>query len=234
MSDEIRNDHSWRDCHILPELWEKANKLQNSIYLEVGANIGACLFEMLLSTDAKIIAFEPHPMNQFNIRSTMSRLSPEYQNRVVLVPVALGDKQEKSIIHSAYNNLGNSNIGIFVEDYGDQAAPAMYKFDVAVERLDTILDPQHIHIPLMKMDAQGFECNIMEGMGDAIADTIEEIKFEYAKKWLTAHGCSDLLKRFRDFEFDLYDTGNLITSEKVSFQLSEMMAKKKQKTIASS
>ena len=229
VSDAIRRSHSWGDCHILPELWKNATKQQNSIYLEIGANIGACLFEMLLSTDATIIAFEPHPMNQFNLRSTMSRLKPEYQNRVVLVPIALGDAKAKSVIHSAYNNLGNSNIGIFVEDYGNQTAPNSYKFDVVVERLDTILNPDNIHIPLMKLDAQGFECKIMEGMDYEIADTIKEVKFEYAQKWLTAQNCTDLLQRFRDFDFELYRRGNLITSETVSFKLAELMAKKKQK-----
>mmetsp|Transcript_21575 Transcript_21575/g.31934 ORF Transcript_21575/g.31934 Transcript_21575/m.31934 type:complete len:362 (+) Transcript_21575:108-1193(+) len=234
VSGSIRRSGQWGDCNILPQLWKDATKLQNSIYLEIGANIGACLFEMLLSTDAKIIAFEPHPMNQFNLRSTMSRLNPEYQNRVVLVPVGLGEAQAKSVIHSAYNNLGNSNIGVFVEDYGNQAAPDVFKFDVAVERLDTILDPAHIHIPLVKMDAQGFECKIMEGMGSEIADTIKEVKFEYAHKWLMAQNCTDLLERFRAFDFDLYRKGNLITSKTVAFKMTEMNAKKKQKAIASS
>ena len=155
-------------------------------------------------------------MYQSNIRNTMSRPSHEYQHRVVLVPVALGVRQEENLSSTSQIITSATQILASFLKIGNQAASTMYKFDVAVERLDTILDPQHIHIPLMKMDAQGFECNILEGMGYAIADTIKEIKFEYAtNKWLTAHGCTDLLKRFRDFEFDVYDEGNLITSEKV-------------------
>ena len=59
----------------------------------------------------------------------------------------------------------------------------------------------------VKMDAQGFECNILEGMGQAIASGIEVIKFEYAKLWLDGQNCTDLFDRFYNYGFDVYELG---------------------------
>ena len=66
-----------------------------------------------------------------------------------------------------------------------------------VERLDTILNSENIHIELVKLDAQGFECRILEGMGSELASKIAILKFEWAKKWLLGHECHNLLPRLR-------------------------------------
>jgi FkbM family methyltransferase len=49
-----------------------------------------------------------------------------------------------------------------------------------VERLDSILESKKIKVGLLKMDAQGFECKILEGMGGEVAEQIDVMKFEYA------------------------------------------------------
>lgn len=64
-----------------------------SLYLDIGGNIGSCVMEMLLSTNASIVAFEPHPMNLYNVKKTMSYLGKEYQDRLLLFPVGLGGVQ---------------------------------------------------------------------------------------------------------------------------------------------
>ena len=183
--------------------------------------------EMLLSTDANIIAFEPHPMNLFNLMNTISRLDEMYKKRVVLIPIALGNETEETIIHAAYNNLGNSVVGQFVEDYSNQSAPDAFKFTIRVERLDSILNSSGgLHIPLMKMDAQGYECRIMEGIGEHIAARIDNIKFEYARNCLNAQGCTNLLTIFRRFGFNIYKRGKRIYEEKVNFKLADLLAQK--------
>lgn len=75
---------------------------------------------------------------------------------------------------------------------------------VFVERLDSVLYSKNIKIGLVKLDAQGFECNVFEGMGPELAQTIDVIKLEYAKKWLDAHECTDLLSRISKYSFDIY------------------------------
>lgn len=226
ISDSVKRAHRWGDCLSLPGLWNNATKMKNSVYVEIGANQGTCLTEMLLSTDANIIAFEPHPMNLFNLRNTLSRLDPVYQRRVLLVPLALGNKTEETTIYAAYNNMGNSVVGKFVEDYVNQSAPDAFQFKIRVERLDSILDSNRLHIPLMKMDAQGYECKIMEGIGEQLANQIDNVKFEYARNCLKAHGCTDLLTFFRKYGFDVYKSGKIVLQEKVNFKLADLLAKK--------
>ena len=54
------------------------------------------------------------------------------------------------------------------------------------------------------MDAQGFECEIVKGMGQHVADKIRHVHFEKEELFLKAHNCVDLLERFHDYGFNIY------------------------------
>jgi len=79
---------------------------QSVVYVEIGANIGSCVMEMLLSTNASIVAFEPHPRNLYNLKKTVSLLDETYQNRLALFPVGPGNASMTSTIYSGSDNLG--------------------------------------------------------------------------------------------------------------------------------
>ena len=64
--------------------------------------------EMLISTDANIIAFEPNPSNLYAMLSSIKALPQSYQSRVAVVPVALGGTKHINTIYAAENNKGNS------------------------------------------------------------------------------------------------------------------------------
>ena len=113
VSHNIKSNGNWADCNLLPVLWNYVSKEESDaykllFYVEIGANIGSCVMEMLLSTNANIIAFEPHPMNVFNIKKTVSLLDRSYQDRLLLFPIGLGSESAASTIYSASGNLGNS------------------------------------------------------------------------------------------------------------------------------
>lgn len=113
ISNVLRRNKRWDDCNILPKLWNSRKKDDgrsdgDSYYVEVGANIGSCVLEMLLSTNASIIAFEPHPMNLYNLKKSVSKLDKSYQDRLKLFPIGLGEAAGQSTIYSANNNMGNS------------------------------------------------------------------------------------------------------------------------------
>ncbi|GFH50594.1 hypothetical protein CTEN210_07070 [Chaetoceros tenuissimus] len=227
VSGHIRRKHRWPDCDILPQIWNNEKKNETSIYIEIGANIGSCVMEMLLSTDANIIAFEPHPMNQFNLLSTVAKLPKEYKSRFLLYPIGLGNVKMNTTIYSAQNNMGNSNLGKFIEDYGSQTSKKELQFQVHVDLIKNVLRLDEINVPLMKMDAQGFECRILEGMGSPQAKKIKNIKFEYAKKWLDNQNCEDFLPRLRNFDFKVtLQNGKEVLTDNPNFKLKEMIAKK--------
>ncbi|KAL3771583.1 hypothetical protein ACHAWU_003758 [Discostella pseudostelligera] len=109
---------------------------QSVVYVEIGANIGSCVMEMLLSTNASIVAFEPHPRNLYNLKKTVSLLDETYQNRLALFPVGPGNASMTSTIYSGSDNLV---IGHIIRDYPNQAFEERNQFTVNVERLDSIL-----------------------------------------------------------------------------------------------
>jgi len=86
VSDHIRKYQKWDDCFNLAHLWNGRRNNNNNdnytdVYIEVGANIGSCVLEMLLATDAFIIAFEPHPMNIYNLKKTILNLETFMWNK---------------------------------------------------------------------------------------------------------------------------------------------------------
>jgi hypothetical protein len=114
VSNHIKQNRRWPDCDLLPVLWNigehRSGNNESSViyYVDIGANIGSCVMEMLLSTNASIIAFEPHPRNIYNIKKTVSLLGESYQNRLSLFPLGLGNASDMLTINSATDNLGNS------------------------------------------------------------------------------------------------------------------------------
>eukprot|EP00579_Thalassiosira_antarctica_P031321 CAMPEP_0202031590 /NCGR_PEP_ID=MMETSP0905-20130828/65097_1 /ASSEMBLY_ACC=CAM_ASM_000554 /TAXON_ID=420261 /ORGANISM="Thalassiosira antarctica, Strain CCMP982" /LENGTH=236 /DNA_ID=CAMNT_0048595437 /DNA_START=70 /DNA_END=775 /DNA_ORIENTATION=- len=71
------------DGKYFADVWNKGEGGKAPYYhLEIGAQHGACILEMLLETDAMILAFEPHPKNVYSIRKTISALPKALQNRV--------------------------------------------------------------------------------------------------------------------------------------------------------
>jgi FkbM family methyltransferase len=201
----ILKDKRWRDCNALPDLWT-ADGMEDddSLYVDIGANIGSCVMEMLLSTKAKIIAFEPHPMNVYNIKKTVSQLGKEYQDRLLLFPVGLGNVQNNNTIFSGHDNMGNSQIGTAVKDWHVQEFKEHLQFKVFVERMDSLLDVTKIdNIRFIKMDCQGFECNAVDGM-KAFVNKIQYMKFEYARKFLNAQGCRDPVSRVQKLGLNVF------------------------------
>jgi len=100
-------------------------------------------------------------------------------------------------------------------------------FEIKVERLDSS------NIPLMKLDAQGFECEILEGMGRDLASTVDHVHFEKSDRFLNAHGCNDLLARFRNLGFTIYNEKNqIIGPEKDRQNLAYDLEARRMKTVA--
>lgn len=226
VSNSIRKYKRWGDCDPLPARWNASKTgAKNEVYVEIGANIGSCVMEMLMSTDANIVAFEPTPRNYQVLSRSIYLLGPEYQQRVALFPIALGSESVKSQVFSAEGNMGNSVVGKPIKDFGNQTVNE--PVDIYIERIDSILS-HNISVPLMKLDAQGFECQILDGMSNETAANIHQIKFEVARHWLKEHDCMDLLPRLRNFGFAITDTkGGAIDSDMVNCGVCDAYATKK-------
>lgn len=199
----------WVDCDKLTSLWFQSTKHGNGVYVEIGGNIGSCIMQMLLSTNASIIAFEPHPKNLHCLTSTLMELDPVQRSRVTLLPIALGATSGNTTIIAATNNMGNSIVG--GKEIKDAPSQTFHDpIPISIEPLDSILFPEEaghdeslMTVSLMKIDAQGLECQIMDGMPKTLMHT-RLITGEVAGKWLRGQGCkvSEYMAKLSNAGFD--------------------------------
>ena len=176
ISDAIAAGGRWQDCPYLGSVWHSLEQQDNQqhktqsrqkVHLEVGANIGACVLDVLLTTNAHIVAFEPNPRNLFRLTSTLSAVLavyPHFESRIQLYPLGLGDTAKKDLIFGAARNFGHSTIGHGVKEYPGQ------QFDkglpIYIERLDDLINCKHndpqVEFSVMKLDAQGRLDNLLQ------------------------------------------------------------------------
>mmetsp|Transcript_25089 Transcript_25089/g.79509 ORF Transcript_25089/g.79509 Transcript_25089/m.79509 type:complete len:214 (+) Transcript_25089:1286-1927(+) len=139
VSDSIRRTKRWPDCDPLPRHWNALyTGAENDVYVEIGANIGSCVMEMLMSTDANIVAFEPTLRNYQLLSKTIQLLGPEYQQRVALFPIALGSELVKSQVYSAVGNMGNSVVGKPIKDFENQQFDTPDRFYTITQHFGTL------------------------------------------------------------------------------------------------
>jgi FkbM family methyltransferase len=211
----IKGKGRFPDCDKLTQRWRKEKKSisDQSIFVEIGGNTGACVMQMLLTTNVPIIVFEPDPRNLVCMTSTLMALSQDQRDRVSLFPIALGSETGNNTINAAKGNFGNSVVGTTVSDNGVNAQKFHPPIPIRVERMDSILDTDNLgwNVPLMNMDAKGYECIVVDGMG-AVLNRIGTIVTMMADKWLTAQGCSNagFANRLRAADFDIINRGKLV------------------------
>ena len=218
VSQSIRRHGTWGDCNALSVMWDEymgiktravGEEQQPEYHFEIGANIGACMMQILLTTPdyVHVVAFEPNPKNLFCLTTTLMRLPLDLRRRVILFPVALGAEMARSTINMAVGNYGHSVVSkvILVEEKQQFLEP----IPIQVEVMDDLIDSseeQAFQVGVMKMDIQGYECNAMRGMHGLLARTYQ-IKFESDNRLLGVFdNCSSnmLFSQMRDSGFGIY------------------------------
>jgi FkbM family methyltransferase len=190
----IRRTGRWFDCDRLLVRWRQAPEASGSVFLDIGANVGACTLMMLLATNASVIAVEPSPSNLFyltrSLRLAVQR-DPSLASRVSVLPVGAGDSDRQAPLFAAHSNAGNSVIGRFTS-LDNESSHFISRVDV--RRMDPVLALDHRRpVGLMKIDAQGFECNVLRGMRTALASgAVRAITMEVSEVFLANHECSEL------------------------------------------
>ena len=225
VSDAIAQTGSWADCDMLPALWLELPMHERSRgnFLDLGANIGSCSIEMLLSTNASIVSIEANPENFQRMQKTVLNLSNEFKERIKIYNVAASNVIENVQIFGAVANMGNSVVGRAVQDDANQVFHK--SLSIQTQKLDDILG--NVHFLAMKMDVQGYECRALEGMKRIISN-MRTIKFEVANRWLLAQGCSDitLFEKLKSFGFDIYH-GNGILHKPIARDVYDLVARNK-------
>lgn len=118
----------------------------DSVYVDIGTNVGYHALGVQQRTGCKVIGFEPHP-NHFSVAAFNCQKNP-----ILLYNTALGSKK------------GTFNITDFEletpDNYGEVRHDKKGEIVCSVEKLDTFKLSQ---CDLIKMDVEGQEMNVMKG-----------------------------------------------------------------------
>jgi FkbM family methyltransferase len=125
-------------------------------FIDIGANFGYYTVLAAGMPHTKVIAFEPSPAEAARLQRnlTLNRL----QN-VLLHQVALSDKSEERYLHT-YGE-GNTGMNSLLHTAGSRERVA-----VRCERFDQLIGNDDLKsCRLIKIDVEGFEQNVLKGMG---------------------------------------------------------------------
>jgi FkbM family methyltransferase len=155
-------DVPWLAEHIQPGM----------TVVDVGANIGyyTLVFADLTGPSGKVIAFEPDPDLYAAAAENVRRNGKD--GTVRLHNCALGAQAGELHLLRGHINSGDNRLRR--ADPGSARAVA-----VRVMRLDDVLGPEKVD--WIKIDVQGWECDVFEGMGQTLARNLATLKvcFEF-------------------------------------------------------
>jgi len=135
---------------------------KNYIVLDIGANIGyyTLLFAKLVGDNGKVFAFEPEP-NNFALLKKNTEING-YRN-VALIQKAISNRTGKTKLYVNERNAGGHTI------YNSYNSCQMV--DVDVTKLDDYLDTSITTVNFAKIDVEGSEFGVIEGMKNLLQKT---------------------------------------------------------------
>jgi len=172
---------------------------KGDIVVDVGAMIGyfTIIFAKLVGKNGKVFAFEPH-LGNFDILK--KNIEINHCRNVVPVQKALSNRNGKARLY-CYTNRGKNIIFHFDEKY-DEFVP------IETMRLDSYFGKCDDRVDFIKIDAEGADMAIVQGMGDLI-ERNKDIKIvtEYWPLGLSGFGCEpgNYLELLKGYGFKLYE-----------------------------
>ena len=165
--------------------------------LDVGGNIGyyTLLESNIVGNNGKVIAIEPSPVNFKHLKKN---LSIQDAKNVDAYNFAAGDVD------------GEVNFLVYRESNGSFTIPDGETTDlpgelikVPAKRMDTFLNELNIeHVDFVRMDVEGYEHHIIEGMKNIIKNSKPMFQIEVHVTLLGKEGTKKFLKEFQDYGYE--------------------------------
>jgi FkbM family methyltransferase len=195
VSEIVRSRGTLTECEWLLRKWISIRPGKQAIFVDAGANIGACTI-LLAAHGAITISFEPSPSNLFYFTSTVLAQPEEVRRRITVFPYGLGDTTGNHVLYAQPGNQGNSVVDVVTPD-----TPAQYEsmfrshYEIQVTTLDRVLYPEArlkgLDVALMKVDVQGYEVRLLHGAHRLLAGRfIKHVKVECSDAWLRNQGAT--------------------------------------------
>ena len=193
----LLDSRNWIDRNILfhgdlevhlTKLWERMVK-PGHVVVDVGGNIGVhtLTFARLVGTTGRVLSVEPNPI----VRTVLEKnLSLNGTSNVLVCPFALGS--EEGVLPLKVPKKGTpeySNMGLASLTALDSPHDLV---DVPVRTMDHLLEDHSIEqVALVKIDVQGFEWFVLQGMTATMKKCRPVIVFEY-EDWAWTRSNVDL------------------------------------------
>ena len=202
-------------------------KVSNPLILDIGANVGTSLDEFKSWwPDSHVHCFEP----QEECWDALDKLARKYtQKSAVINKCAVGSSPNDQAtfyshnIHSGISGFNKINLqskdSLHLNNLTNSDSQALLVYEqslnherkVKVIRLDDYLNKLNIHhINLLKIDTQGFEPQVLEGLGKSLLDVdvviTELIFYDYYERSLSF---SDIERFLLPAGFHLYDISHI-------------------------
>ena len=170
----------------------KKKKLKNiNIFLDVGAHEGESIEIFVKNfTINKIYSFEPSPINFLKLNNKVNLFSKNFKDLEIYIEnVGLGKEKKridlKQLNESSSSTINeiNKNSKYFKKKFfflNKLNTKDFYKnIDIQIIRLDEYLNNNSIeYINFMKVDTEGYELNVLKGLGTKIHN-VQYIMFEH-------------------------------------------------------
>lgn len=154
--------------------------------LDIGANIGftATVLANAIVPEYQVYAFEPEPANFVMLRETASRRA--LRTKISAVQCAVGGREGHVEL---WQNLGHPGDHRVITDQFRSAVPGVTGIRVPMITIDQFLQRHPGPVSFVKIDVQGFELPVCQGMSKTIEANPElTIVLEYAPFALRALG----------------------------------------------
>jgi FkbM family methyltransferase len=173
------------------------------VVIDIGANIGyfTLLAARLVGEEGKVFAFEPEP---YNYSLLCKNVRANGCNNVIAIQKAVFTKSGKMRLFLEKRNLGGHSLS---------KASILNKagsITVEVTSLDEFFQNRGFKIDVVKMDAEGSEMGILQGMTNLINENDNlKIITEFSPALLRGSGFSpmDFLNKLTECGFTLYEIG---------------------------
>lgn len=163
------------------------------VVVDIGANIGyfPLVESKLVGNEGKIIAIEPFP-DSYNLLKDNIKLNNA--SNFICKNLAISDQNGKAIMYSFdmanWNSLlhGNRNFSS--------------SFEVQTSTLDTLLETE-TKIDAIRMDIEGYECNIIDGMKNTLMKHKPLLIVELHGGLVSSDEIATYLKKLQNIGFDI-------------------------------
>jgi FkbM family methyltransferase len=170
------------------------------VCLDIGSNIGyyALLESRIVGNEGRVICIEPSPLN---FQYLKKNLETETRSRVETHNIAVGDVDG----HTNFLTGIQSNLSRAVKENEEiSLAHGQNKIiRVPIRRVDTLINeigPEKLDF--IRMDPEGYEANIYQGMKSTIRKYKPMLLIEFHRNYLGIDGTKHLLQELRDDGYD--------------------------------